>query len=283
MTKFGLRRLYVLVTIVVLFACLCLAVMLLFYPRERELHGLLVDLEFKEPDPARHRELREVITQRLRGEVPAAKDLKVSLGYVHFSEFTKDAVSSEKADFLILSPQGTPWHMYRNEAGRKLGVAQGVLRDLILDHDMPVMGICGGHQFMALAFGGSVGFIDPELTAAFPDYYPKNAISERGLVVLQTLVDDPILEGVTGHPGSFRVMESHYEEVKAIPRQFINLARSNLSEAQLMRLPGKPVYGMAFHPERSPNDETLEPALFEGKKMLANFLNMVAARRDEKH
>jgi GMP synthase (glutamine-hydrolysing) len=127
-----------------------------------------------------------------------------------------------------------------------------------------------------------VGFIDPELVGTFPANYPKNAISERGLVVLETLSDDPILEGVANHPGKFRVMESHYEEVKSIPQQFINLARSDLSEAQLIRLPGKPVYGLAFHPERSPKDETLDPELFEGKRILANFLNMAALRRSEK-
>jgi GMP synthase (glutamine-hydrolysing) len=266
----------------VVFGCLLLMVMVSFYPRERELHGLLVDLEFKEPDSARHRELREVITQHLRAEVPAVRDLKVSLGYVHFSEFTKDIVSAENAEFLILSPQGTPWYMYRDEAGRKLETAKETLRDVLVNENIPVLGICGGHQFLALAFGGSVGFIDPALAGSFPEHYPKSAISERGLVALQTLQDDPILEGVTSHPGRFRVMESHYEEVKSIPRQFINLARSDISEAQLMRLPGRPVYGLAFHPERSPNDKTFEPGLFEGKRMLANFLNMVVARRSDK-
>jgi GMP synthase (glutamine-hydrolysing) len=259
-----------------------LAVIVLLYPRERELHGLLVDLEFKEPDATRHAELREVITQRLRNEVPCAKNLKVTLGYVHFSEFTKDIVSFDKPDFLILSPQGTPWHMYRDEANAEFEAAKDTLRCLIVDDNMPVMGICGGHQFMALTFGGSVGFIDPALDGSFPDHYPKSAISERGLVLLQTVRDDPILEGVTTHPGDFRVMESHYEEVKAVPPQFVNLARSDLSEAQLMRLPGKPVYGLAFHPERAPKDEAVKPTPFEGKRILANFLIMVAAQRTAK-
>jgi GMP synthase (glutamine-hydrolysing) len=279
MTKSGLRHLAVIVTIIVACACLLFAVILLLYPRGRELRGLLIDLELKKPDPTRHSELQEVITHTLEAEVPVAKGLKVSLSYVHFSEFTKDRVSSYKADFLLLSPQGTPWHMYRNEAGEELEAAEKTLRDLVLNDNMPVLGICGGHQFLALTFGGSVGLIDPALVGSCPDHYPKSAISERGLVVLRTLQDDPILNGVTSRRGSFRAMESHYEEVKSIPRNFINLARSDLSEIQFLRMPGKLVYGLAFHPERSPKNEAVDPKLFEGKRILANFLNMVAAHK----
>lgn len=282
MTEFKYSRFRLSIALFVLCVCVVCVVMVVFYPRERELRGLLVDLELREPDPASHRELREALTHGLLGAVPTVKHLKVSLGYVHFSEFTREAVASHNADFLVLSPQGTPWYRYRGEAGDKLDKAKQALRDLVMNENLPVLGICGGHQFMALAFGGTVGFIDPNLAGTFPESYPKDAILERGLVVLTTLGDDPILAGVADHPGTFRVMESHYEEVKSIPRQFVNLARSDLSEAQLMRIPEKPVYGVAFHPERSLNHETLEPRLFEGKRILANFLSIVVASRASK-
>jgi GMP synthase (glutamine-hydrolysing) len=283
MTEYRVPTLPFFMALLALSVCLALAVMAILFPRERELRGLLVDLELRAPDPATHRELRDTLTRELQAEVPTVRSLKVSLGYLHFSQFTREAVFSENADFLVLSPQGTPWHKYEKEVSRELDSAKQTLRDLVTNDNIPVLGICGGHQFMALAFGGTVGFIDPGLAGTFPERYPKNAISERGLVSLTTLGDDPILEGVARHPGTFRVMESHYEEIKSIPRQFINLARSDLSETQLMRIPGKPVYGLAFHPERSATDEAMEPRLFEGKRILANFLNMVVENRAMKH
>ena len=38
--------------------------------------------------------------------------------------------------------------------------------------------------------------------------------------VLQALLDDPILEGVTDRLGKFKAVQNHYEEVKASARTF---------------------------------------------------------------
>jgi GMP synthase (glutamine-hydrolysing) len=88
---------------------------------------------------------------------------------------------------------------------------------------------------------------------------------------------DPIFSGVATHPGTLRVMESHYEEVKTVPERFVNLARSSMSEAQLIRIPGMLVYGTAFHPERSGKSPGTECT--EGRIILGNFLRMVADSR----
>lgn len=252
-------------------------VVLLLYPREKLLRGLLVDLELNGPDPGRHAELVDVLTQRLPVDAPAAGRVRASLTYIHFPDFTSEAVKQQRPDFILLSPQSTPWYMYRDDAALKLDAAKSVLRNLIMAERMPVLGICGGHQFLAMVFGGTVDFIDPRFLGAFPEKYPKEALSERGAVDLETLRWDPIFSGAATHPGKLRVMESHYEEVKTVPEPFVNLARSSMSEAQLIRIPGMLVYGTAFHPERSgksPGDECTE-----GRIILGNFLKMVADSR----
>ena len=264
-------------------AILCLAGLLIiarFYPKEQRLNGLLVDLELNSPDPGRYNELRDVLTRRLQAEVASLRNLQVGLTYVHFTELSPHILNPDRFDFLILSPQSTPWHMYRDEAGRRLESVKDLLRQSILNDGMPALGICGGHQFLALAFGGAVDFIDPRFEGSYPERYPKEAVAERGRIALQTIKDDPIFEGLAVHPGFFEVMESHYEEVKAVPPPFINLAKSDMSEAQLMRIPGKSVYGMAFHPERGwdlEHDSAVSPTA--GKQILANFLRMVARKK----
>ncbi|MFC1836500.1 gamma-glutamyl-gamma-aminobutyrate hydrolase family protein, partial [Thermodesulfobacteriota bacterium] len=50
--------------------------------------------------------------------------------------------------------------MYCGPAGEKLEGLKGYVRDAALKSRLPILGICGGHQFLALALGGQVDFID---------------------------------------------------------------------------------------------------------------------------
>ncbi len=262
-------------------ACIGLAALLLIsvrVTRELPVNGLLVDLELGGSHPARHAELREVLTRRLAEEVPSLGNLKLVLDYVHFSGATQEVLWSPNLDFILLSPQSTPWYMYRGDAAQQLELLKELIREVVFRKRKPVLGICGGHQFLVLAFGGSVGFIDPVFEGNHPEHYPQEALAERGEVILETLAEDPIFAGLTRHPGSFRAVESHYEEVKTVPQPFINLARSKMSEAQLIRVPGLPVYGFAFHPERGWNQgQGTTPEPLGGRQVLTNFIGMVLA------
>jgi GMP synthase (glutamine-hydrolysing) len=263
------------------FCVIVLALIFQFYIGKRQLNGLLVDLELESRDPTRHGELRDAITRRLAAEAPSLGNIELNLLYVHFCDLNSEFFDSTRVHFVVLSPQRTPWQTYRGEWLSKLESAEQILRELILKRNMPVLGICGGHQFLALTFGGAVDFIDPNLVGSAHERYPANALAERGPVWLQVLEDDPILEGVARRPDKFKAIESHYEEVKVVPEPFINLARSELSEAQLIRIPGRLVYGMAFHPERGWDGDP-QTASKEGKQILANFFRMIA-RDNGKH
>jgi GMP synthase (glutamine-hydrolysing) len=244
-----------------------------------ELRGLLIDVELTGPNPTEYKDLRDALEKELRVRAPSGEPLRVSLDYVHFTQFTAGVYKAFRPDFVVLSPQTTPWQTYPLKVPEHFSRAKELVRRISEEEGIPVLGVCGGHQFLALAFGGEVGLIDPAFSGRALDKYPKEAVKEKGVVELQTLMDDPILEGVAVHPGVFRVSESHYEEVKGAPAPMVNIAGSALSPTQLIRLPGRPVYGFAFHPERGWGKDG--PPLVEthGGRLLINFLAMAAKHR----
>lgn len=243
------------------------------------LHGLLIDLESSLPDSSRLSELKTRICDNLGLRASHGSAISIRLDHVHFSqtEFLSDNMNSY--DFLLLSPQGTPWRSYGAGAGARLDRVSELLVRAIGVDSMPVLGICGGHQFLAMSFGGEVDFIDPGYTGETLQSYPVQALAERGLTYLETLRPDKIFHGLVEHPSTFEVVESHTEEVKNIPHPFVNLARSALSEIQLITIPDTLVYGMAFHPERGWDENTgLDEKVTAGRTLLRNFFRLVHDR-----
>lgn len=145
--------------------------------------------------------------------------------------------------FLALSPNGIPWCRYKGKNGENL---QNFFHDLkIMAEDMkiPVIGICGGHQAIALAFGGKVGPIRGGEDDCFP--YGDNP-TERGRHNVEALMDDPIFMGMGA---TLNMVQNHYDEVKRIPPGFITLAKNDLCPHQIIRHPTRPVYGVQAHSE----------------------------------
>jgi len=97
--------------------------------------------------------------------------------------------------------------------------------------DIPIVGICAGHQFMARHFGGD----------AAPGKAP-----EFGAVEMEVLAEGDILKGV---PRTSTVWESHHDEVSVVPKGFTVLARSATCPVQVMRSDNRPLFGIQFHPE----------------------------------
>jgi GMP synthase (glutamine-hydrolysing) len=117
---------------------------------------------------------------------------------------------------------------------------------------VPVLGICGGHEALALAYGGGVAKM-PGLVQGFRTV---------------TLEDKDTL--LSGLPAKIKMMQSHREEVKQLPPNFFRVASSSETKNEGMRHEERPVYGVQFHPERW-NEEN--PA---GKRILENFVQKIA-------
>lgn len=106
-----------------------------------------------------------------------------------------------------------------------------------MDVEMPLFGVCYGHQLMAHALGGRV------------DYHPNGR--ELGCERVQLLPEassDPLLES---WPASFSAQLTHEQSVLEPPPGAIVLARSAHDAHQIIRY-GHAALSTQFHPEFTP-------------------------------
>ena len=102
--------------------------------------------------------------------------------------------------------------------------------------ELPVFGICYGHQLIADAFGGKV------------DYHPKGR--EMGTVDIDQLpaaADDPLFAGL---PQRFAAQTTHLQSVLQPPSEAVVLAANAHDGCNALRI-GRSTWGVQFHPEFS--------------------------------
>lgn len=108
----------------------------------------------------------------------------------------------------------------------------GAVGDYLDRLDVPIMGVCAGHQYMAKHFGGQAA--------------PGKGTAEFGMVEIDVLDQDEILRDV---PPKTVVWASHHDEVSVVPPAFRILASSPACPVQVMRHETRPLFGLSFHPE----------------------------------
>ncbi len=107
----------------------------------------------------------------------------------------------------------------------------GNCAEIIDKIDIPILGICAGHQFIARHYGGKV---------------KPSKIPEFGKIELEIIRNDLIVNDI---PKKSIVWESHNDEITKIPNNFFNLAKSENCEFQIIKHKSQPLYGLQFHPE----------------------------------
>ena len=107
----------------------------------------------------------------------------------------------------------------------------GLSEEYIKHFDIPILGICLGHQLIAKAYGGEVSTSETESYAQ---------------VKIDIKNDENLFEGLAPE---IDVWSSHKDEVKTVPEEFEVLASSNLCDVESFKHKHKDVYGIQFHPE----------------------------------
>jgi GMP synthase (glutamine-hydrolysing) len=173
-----------------------------------------------------------------------------------FRNISPEHVKVLNPTHIILSGQSHPWDRYSSES------LAGVFH--VIHHaPQPILGVCGGQQQMALAFGAPVGLIE----RIGPGEGYEGAFRERGFceVELDAKADNGILRGL---PKTITVWESHCDEVKDLPEDFVCTATNEASRIQAMQHTSRPLFGVQFHPELFDEDHP------HGRKILENFLSL---------
>ncbi|WGI17294.1 GMP synthase subunit A [Methanonatronarchaeum sp. AMET-Sl] len=124
----------------------------------------------------------------------------------------------------------------------------GNSRDILLSIDVPVLGICLGHQIIAKTFGGVV---KPGSSGGYAEV-DVEILNNNGL--FRDLGDKTV------------IWASHSDEVSEAPSGFKITARSKLCDVEAMAHKEKPIFGIQGHPEVAHTPE--------GEKILRNFLQL---------
>ena len=104
----------------------------------------------------------------------------------------------------------------------------------VLEHKLPVLGICYGMQLLAHYLGGRVAGAQER---------------EYGPAEIEILNPDSPLLALDPPAGRLHVWMSHGDRIEALPAGFTPLARSDNSPFAAMGNPQQRRYGVQFHPE----------------------------------
>jgi GMP synthase (glutamine-hydrolysing) len=170
-----------------------------------------------------------------------------------FHSVSLERVRSLKPSHIILSGQSHPWEMYTPES------LAGVF-SVIKQASQPILGLCGGHQQIALAYGAKVGLIE----RLEPGEGYEGAKRERGFLPV-TNTGEGLFKGL---PAEIVVWHNHCDEVREVPDGFRVTASNKTCRIQAMQQKGRRLYGIQFHAELFDEDHP------EGRKVVENFLGL---------
>ena len=132
-----------------------------------------------------------------------------------------------------------------------------------IDKQLPILGICFGHQFLAHLFGGKVDYL-------------WNTTKKRGIRKVQTLENNLLVE-----PQEDYLVYSHQEGVTISPKDFEVSAKSEMVHIEAMVHKELPIWSFQPHIESSRafatrigvNSKDFEKTRSYSSLLLESFLN----------
>jgi len=203
-----------------------------------------------------------VIDNTIDGQGASPREVRAVLGRLipgleiliePFHSVSLERVRMLRPSHIILSGQSHPWEMYTPESLASVFY-------LIKNASQPILGLCGGHQQIALAYGAKVGLME----RLEPGEGYEGAKRERGFLPVNN-TGEGLFKGL---PREITVWHNHCDEVKELPNGFRITASNETCQIQAMQQKGRRVYGIQFHPELFADEHP------EGRQVIENFLQL---------
>ena len=122
----------------------------------------------------------------------------------------------------------------------------------ILELDIPILGICFGHQILSVINGGKV---------------KQSKHREFGLANIHKKNNSLLTNNFFGNKKMKKVWMSHADQVSKLPKNFKVIASSTNSKYAIVENKLKRFYGIQFHPEVTHTEN--------GKKLIGNFIFLI--------
>lgn len=200
---------------------------------------------------------------------------------LHLSQVTPEVVADFDADAIVLSGTLRDFDFYRPDM-------IGRFADFVTKTEVPVLGICGGHQLVGQSFGARIITLDKLL----PSERRNNRLVEYQYRYVKILKEDPIFDRIDDSSESLRsnrhsrtdilrVWQNHGLMVDELPEGFEQLASGYLCPIQMMvkRTDRQLIYTVQFHIEKSFEDWDRPKSFWDhhvesrdGRVIFENFL-----------
>ena len=122
----------------------------------------------------------------------------------------------------------------------------------IIENNIPVLGICFGHQILSKLNGGKV---------------KKSKHREFGLANIYKKKQSLLIKNLFKNKKKIKVWMSHADQVSILPKNFTTIASSLNSKFAIVENKNKKFYGVQFHPEVTHTEN--------GKKLISNFIFLI--------
>jgi GMP synthase (glutamine-hydrolysing) len=209
-----------------------------------------------------HSSLIYLVDNTIDGQGASPRELRAALSRIAdgveiltepFHTVSLQRINALKPSHIILSGQSHPWDQYSPDA------LAGVF-EVIKKASQPTLGVCGGHQQIAIAYGAPVDL----MARLEPGEGYQGAKRERGYFPVKTDGNGIFKE----LPREIEVWHSHFDEVKTLPKDFVATASNETCPIQAMQHTKRALFGVQFHPELFDADHP------QGRKVIENFLSL---------